>query len=63
VAAAQASAGQAADARATYASAVRALDDLYNPDDQRAAAFSLARDGRLMELRLNGQLTVAKPLP
>jgi hypothetical protein len=63
VAAAQASAGQADAARATYASAVRGLDEVGNPDDQRTAAFAMARDGRLLELRLSGKLTPANRLP
>ncbi|MBS0296815.1 MAG: hypothetical protein JSR45_10915 [Proteobacteria bacterium] len=63
VAAAQASAGQADAARATYAAAVRGLDEVGNPDDQRTAAFAMARDGRLMELRLSGKLTPANRLP
>lgn len=63
VAVVQASAGQAEAARATYASAVRGLDEVGNPDDQRTAAFAMARDGRLMELRLSGKLTPANRLP
>ena len=61
LAAVEAVAGDVSGARASYASAVRSLDVLSNPDDQRAAAMALARDGRLLELRLSGGLQPAKP--
>jgi hypothetical protein len=58
----QASAGRADEARATFASAVRSVDQASMPDDQHAAAAQLAIDARSIEAEIAGR-RFGRPLP